>query len=178
MTAAGGIVLTAPVNLQKRGRSALVVDPQGALLSLLQTSSGDPLDEAEPDVGGFLWNELWTEDVAAATDFYRQLADYTDETNILGNGEIDREYRLLSSQGKPRVGIMKMPVKDLAPTWVSYLRIADATALDAIVARVEELGGAILLDPQDREIGGRVALIAGPSGAGIALQTWPFEPQQ
>jgi predicted enzyme related to lactoylglutathione lyase len=178
VTAAGGIVLTAPVNLQKRGRSALVVDPQGALLSLLQTSSGDPLDEAEPDVGGFLWNELWTEDVAAATDFYRQLADYTDETNILGNGEIDREYRLLSSQGKPRVGIMKMPVKDLAPTWVSYLRIADATALDAIVARVEELGGAILLDPQDREIGGRVALIAGPSGAGIALQTWPFEPQQ
>jgi hypothetical protein len=73
---------------------------------------------------------------------------------------------------------MKIPVEDLTPLWVSYLRIEDATALDAIVARVEELGGSILLDPQDREIGGRVALIAGPSGAGIALQTWPFEAQQ
>jgi len=166
VTAAGGTVLTVPVNLAQRGRSA----------TLLQTSSGDPLDEAEPDVGGFLWNELWTEDTGAAADFYKQLADYSDEDNILqDNVENNREYRLLSSQGKPRVGIMKIPVEDLTPLWVSYLRIEDAAALDAIVARVEALGGAILLDPQDREIGGRVALIAGPSGAGIALQTWPFE---
>lgn len=179
VTTAGGTVLTAPVNLAKRGRSAVVADPQGALFTLLQTNSGDPLDEAEPDVGGFLWNELWTEDVAAAADFYKQLADYADEGNVLqDNAENNREYRLLSSQGKPRVGIMKLPVEDLTPIWVSYLRIEDASALDAIVARVEELGGAILLDPQDREIGGRVALIAGPSGAGIALQTWPFEAQQ
>jgi len=179
VTAAGGTVLTAPVNLAKRGRSAVVADPQGALLALLQTSSGDPLDKAEPDVGGFLWNELWTEDVTSAADFYKQLAGYSDEDNILqDNVENNREYRLLSSQGKPRVGIMKIPVEDLTPLWVSYLRIEDATALDAIVARVEELGGSILLDPQDREIGGRVALIAGPSGAGIALQTWPFEAQQ
>ena len=179
LTAAGGTVLTAPVNLAKRGRSAVVADPQGALFVLLQTNSRDPLDEAEPDVGGFLWNELWTEDIGAAADFYKQLAGYTDEDNILqDNVENNREYRLLSSQGKPRVGIMKLPVEDLTPIWVSYLRIEDAAALDAIVARVEELGGAILLDPQDREIGGRVALIAGPSGAGIALQTWPFEAQQ
>jgi predicted enzyme related to lactoylglutathione lyase len=176
VTAAGGTVLTAPVNLAKRGRSAVVADPQGALLALLQTSSGDPLDETEPDVGGFLWNELWTEDVAAATDFYKQLAGSSDEGDILqDNVETNRRYHLLSSQGKPRVGIMKIPVEDLTPIWVSYLRIEDAAALDAIVARVEALGGAILLDPQDRDIGGRVALIAGPSGAGIALQTWPFE---
>ncbi|MCP4333681.1 MAG: VOC family protein [Gammaproteobacteria bacterium] len=179
VTATGGTVLTAPVNLAKRGRLAVVADPQGALFTLLQTHSRDPLDEAEPDVGGFLWNELWTEDVAAAADFYQQLAGYSDEGNILkDNVENNREYRLLSSQGKPRVGIMKIPAEDLTPLWVSYLRIEDAAALDAIVARVEELGGAILLDPQDREIGGRVALIAGPSGAGIALQTWPFEAQQ
>ena len=179
VTAAGGTVLTAPVNLAKRGRSAVVADQQGALLALLQTSSGDPLDKAEPDVGGFLWNKLWTEDVTSAADFYKQLAGYSDEDNILqDNVENNREYRLLSSQGKPRVGIMKIPVEDLTPLWVNYLRIEDATALDAIVARVEELGGSILLDPQDREIGGRVALIAGPSGAGIALQTWPFEAQQ
>jgi len=179
VTAAGGTVITTPVNLAKRGRSAVVADPQGALFTLLQTNSRDPLDEAEAEVGGFLWNELWTEDIDAAADFYKQLAGYSDEANTLqDNVEIDREYRLLSSQDKPRVGIMKIPIEDLQPIWVSYLRIEDAAALDAIVARVEDLGGAILLDPQDREIGGRVALIAGPSGAGIALQTWPFEAQQ
>jgi predicted enzyme related to lactoylglutathione lyase len=176
VTAAGGTVLTAPLDLAQRGRSAVVVDPQGALITLLQTNSRDPLDEAQADVGGFLWNELWTEDISAAAEFYKQLADYSEEDNVVqDNVKTSNRYRLLSSQGKPRVGIMPTPVEDLSPIWVSYLRIEDAAALDAIVARVEALGGAILLDPQDREIGGRVALIAGPSGAGIALQTWPFE---
>jgi len=179
VTAAGGTVLTAPLNLAQRGRSAVVADPQGALITLLQTNSRDPLDEAEAEVGGFLWNELWTEDFIAAAEFYKQLAGYVDESSaVQENVEINSRYRILSSQGKPRVGIMKIPVDDLSPVWVSYLRIEDAAALDAIVARVEALGGAILLDPQDREIGGRVALIAGPSGAGIALQTWPFEAEQ
>jgi predicted enzyme related to lactoylglutathione lyase len=176
VTAAGGTVLTAPLDLAQRGRSAVVVDPQGALITLLQTNSRDPLDKAQADVGGFLWNELWTEDISAAAEFYRQLADYSEDGNVVqDNVKTGARYRLLSSQGKPRVGIMKTPVEDLSPVWVSYLRIEDAAALDAIIARVEALGGAILLDPQDREIGGRVALIAGPSGAGIALQTWPFE---
>jgi len=179
VTAAGGTVLTAPLNLAQRGRSAVVADPQGALITLLQTNSRDPLDEAEAEVGGFLWNELWTEDFIAAAEFYKQLAGYVDESSaVQENVEINSRYRILSSQGKPRVGIMKIPVDDLSPVWVSYLRIEDAAALDAVVARVETLGGAILLDPQDREIGGRVALIAGPSGAGIALQTWPFEAEQ
>ena len=41
--------------------------------------------------------------------------------------------------------------------------------------RVVSLGGEILLPVEDREIGGQVALIAGPSGAGVVLQTWPSE---
>jgi len=177
--AAGGTVLTAPVELAERGRLALVADPQGALFSLLQTHSRDPLDDVEPDVGGFLWDELWTEDINAAAGFYKQLAGYAEEDNVeRDDALLNERYRLLRSQGRPRAGILKMPVEELRPTWVNYLRVADAAALDAIVARVEALGGSVLLDPQDREIGGRVALIAGPSGAGIALQTWPFEPRQ
>ncbi len=178
LAAAGGSVLTAPVDLAERGRLAVVADPQGALFTLLQTNAGDPLDDVDADTGGFLWDELWTEDVSAAADFYRQLADFADEDNVGLDGAMNGQYRLLRSQGKPRAGIMKMPVDGLSPIWVSYLRVADAKALDAIVAGVEALGGAILLDPQDREIGGRVALIAGPSGAGIALQTWPIEATQ
>jgi predicted enzyme related to lactoylglutathione lyase len=178
LAAAGGSVLTAPVDLAERGRLAVVADPQGALFTLLQTNAGDPLDDVDADTGGFLWDELWTEDVSAAADFYKQLATYADEDNVGLDGAMNGQYRLLRSQGKPRAGIMKMPVEGLSPIWVSYLRVADAAALDAIVARVEALGGAILLDPQDREIGGRVALIAGPSGAGIALQTWPIEAKQ
>jgi hypothetical protein len=179
LAAAGGTVLTAPVNLGERGRLALATDPQGALFSLLQTDARDPVDDGEPDVGGFLWNELWTGDIESAADFYQRLLGYTEEDRVSQvDASIQDRYRVLLSQDKPRAGILKMPVEGLSPIWVSYLRVADAAALDAIVARVEGLGGSILLDPQDRDIGGRVALIAGPSGAGIALQTWPFTTSQ
>ena len=43
-----------------------------------------------------------------------------------------------------------------------------------VTARVEALGGRVALEAQPRPIGGSVAVILGPSGAGIALQTWPL----
>lgn len=177
--AAGGSVLTAAVDLAERGRLALVTDPEGAIFSLLQTNAQDPPDDIEADVGGFLWDELWAEDIDAAAIFYRRVVAYAEADRVeRADAAMPGRYRVLRSQGKPRAGILQMPVEELNPIWVNYLRIADAAALDAIVARVEGLGGTILLDPQDREIGGRVALIAGPSGAGIALQTWPPEARQ
>ena len=56
--------------------------------------------------------------------------------------------------------------------WVSYLRIADKSALQAVLGKVESLGGSILVPMLERPHGGFMAIIAGPSGAGIALQTW------
>lgn len=176
LQAAGGTIFTKPTNLADRGRLAVVADPQGALFALLQTNTSDPLDLDKPEIGDFLWDELWTKDVGKATAFYKTLASFEDEDKIiLQKGKADSHYRILSSHGKPRVGIMENPVEGLVPIWVNYLRVKDAVTLDEIASRVEELGGAILLEPQDRAIGGRAALIAGPSGAGIALQTWPLK---
>ena len=53
--------------------------------------------------------------------------------------------------------------------WTPYLRVADP---GAIVARVEELGGRVVLEPVERAPGVMVALIIDPSGAGVAIQTW------
>ena len=57
--AEGGSVLTPARDLQRRGRIAVVKDAEGALLALLETRDGDPADR-EPELGGFLWDELWT----------------------------------------------------------------------------------------------------------------------
>jgi predicted enzyme related to lactoylglutathione lyase len=62
------------------------------------------------------------------------------------------------------------------PLWVSYLRVADEASLDAILARVEPLGGRILMPATARPAGGMLAVVADPSGAGIALQTWDVRP--
>jgi len=78
---------------------------------------------------------------------------------------------VLKIDGEPRAGVLVNPFEGERPVWVNYIRVADPAA---ITARVEDLGGRILVEAQARAIGGQVAFIAGPSGAGIALQTWPL----
>jgi hypothetical protein len=67
---------------------------------------------------------------------------------------------------------MSNPLEGLKPVWVSYIRVVNPAA---ITERVTGLGGQVIVDARSRPIGGEVAFIAGPSGAGIALQTWPLE---
>ena len=168
--AQGGNVLTPPTDLSDRGRLAVVTDPQGALLALLQTNDGDPADR-EPEYGDFLWDELWTTDPEAASSFYRQVASFElADTPVQSAPE--SSYRALESGGRPRVGMMAHPFDTAQPVWVTYIRVEDPAA---ITARVISLGGEIFVDARQRPVGGQAALIAGPSGAGIALQTWPLE---
>ena len=165
LEASGGSIFTPPTDLADRGRIAIVADSQGALFAMLETKDGDPLDK-EPVNGGFLWDEIWSINVGETVAFYQGIADY--DVGERGVGA-DKTYQFLSTAGQPRAGILANPVEGLQPLWVTYIRVEDPAA---ITARVEELGGRILLDAQDRDLGGQVALIAGPSGAGIALQSW------
>ncbi len=168
----GGSVLTPPRDLQRRGRIAVVQDPAGALLALLEAKDGDPVDR-EPELGDFLWNELWTVDVDGATKFYSDAAGYeAADWDTDSDEESPANYRLLKQGDKPRAGILANPFDDLDPVWVSYLRVESPAA---ITARVEELGGKVIVEARPRALGGEVAFIAGPSEAGIALQTWPLK---
>jgi predicted enzyme related to lactoylglutathione lyase len=175
---AGGTVFTPPTSLGERGTISVVADPQGAVLALLQTDGHDPADNgADTPIGGFLWDELWASDPADAAAFYQRLAAFDMEPLAAGPEQAPVAYKVLSSQGVPRLGIRKRPADDLSPTWASYLRVADEDGLKDIVARTEALGGRVLMPVTQRPRGGHVAVIAGPSGAGIALQTWPLPDQ-
>jgi len=169
VTAEGGDVLTQPTDVGSRGTLAVVMGPDGALFALITTRDGDPA-EREPTHNDWLWDELWTDDVDVATSFYQQVAGYgTDDQAI---ADSDSTYRVLNADNKPRAGILANPFEGERPVWVNYLRVEDPAA---ITARVEALGGQILVDAQKRAVGGEAALIAGPSGAGVALQTWPLD---
>jgi hypothetical protein len=160
----GGTVFTEPTDLTDRGRISVVADSQGALVALLRTEGGDPTDQ-EPQIGGFLWDELWTDDPNQSIEFFSELVDYEDNTVAI-EGE---DYRYLSSAGQPRVGIRKNPLPGLTPTWVTFIRVEDPAA---ITARVEELGGKVFVEAQTNPIGGQVAIIADPAGAGLVIQSW------
>ena len=164
----GGDILTPPTHLASRGSIAVLADSTGALLAVLQARGGDPADR-EPVTNSFLWDELWTSDVAKSSSFYQAVVGYDSENRAFGD-EGDT-YHLLKSGGEPRAGIEPNPFGDAPPIWVNYLRVADPAA---ITARVESLGGKVIVAAQAREIGGHAAMIAGPSGASIALQTWPL----
>lgn len=173
LAAAGGTVFTPPTSLGARGDIAVVADPQGAVLGLLQTRRGDPAERSgPPPVGGFLWNELWTADVEQAASFYTGMTGVTSETARLADEHPGIQYKLLSGAGQSRAGIRTRPIADMQPMWVNYLRINDKASLDRLLGRVEALGGKVLAPATERPGGGFVAVIAGPSGAGIALQTW------
>jgi predicted enzyme related to lactoylglutathione lyase len=161
----GGSVLGGPTDLADRGHISAVADTQGALFAVLQTSAGDPLD-TDPEVGDFLWDELWTDDVSKATEFYSDLLGYEARSETV---EDDSSYKYLAAQGYPRVAIIKNEVEGLDPTWVSYIRVEDVRA---VAAKVEGLGGRILLEPRANPIGGELAIVSDPTGAGIVIQTW------
>lgn len=167
----GGRVFAPPTELEKRGRIAVVADPQGALFALLQTRDGDPAD-VEAVKEDFLWDELWTTEVDQSTDFYRQVTGIGHRDYSANDDARDQGYRVLVAGDRPRAGIMQNPFGDVPPVWISYVWVDDP---DAITARVEALGGRVLVEAQARDVGGRVAFIADPSGAGIALQTWPIQ---
>jgi predicted enzyme related to lactoylglutathione lyase len=167
----GGTVRRGPVDVQARGRLTLIEDVRGAELALLETRDGDP-EDSTPAVGDFLWDEVWTDDVSATSAFYNRVAglDVGDQSTERGS-----QYRTLSSGDTPRAGVLPMPFEGLTSVWVSYVRVDDP---EAITARVAELGGSVLVDVRQRDIGGEAALIADPSGAVIAIQTWTPAPEQ
>ena len=164
---AGGEIMTPPTDLNERGRIAVVTDNSGALFAILQTRDGDPIDTSAA-FGSFMWDEVWVPDSAAAANFYSSIAPFQPVSLETGR---DSVYRGLAVDGRPRMGILQDPIEELPPTWASYIRVEDMSVLD----KVEALGGEVLLPAANRDIGGQVALIAGPSGAGVVLQTWPAE---
>lgn len=169
VSGAGGKVINAPESIGARGRMAVVEDSTGALFAVIQTKGGDPAD-AEPMQSGWLWDELWTSDVDGATGFYQSVLGFQHTDHAIENK--DGNYRVLKYAGKPRAGILKNPFDGERPVWVNYIRVEDPSA---VTAKVEGLGGRVLIETQARPIGGEVAFIAGPSGAGVALQTWPLD---
>ncbi len=172
VAANGGEILTPPTDVGSRGTLAVVAGPDKAIIALVQTRGGDP-EESEPVVNGWLWNELWTNNVEQATSFYQAVAGFEIEDHAVP-GE-DHDYRVLKSGDSARAAIMPNPFERELPVWVNYIRVDDPAA---ITARVEELGGVVFIDASPRALGGEVAFVAGPSGAGVALQTWPLDREE
>ena len=158
-----------PTDYSNRGRLALVRDPQGAILSILKSSTGDP--EREPIINRWLWNDLWTDDIEGAVTFYNNLVGF--EKKSLSE-DANSNYSLFTINEKPKAGLIKIPFPNVRPNWVPYIAVDNAKE---IINKAIELGGRILLEPEGvRE--GKVAIIADPTGAAFTVQQWPLTEEE
>ena len=114
-------------------------------------------------VGKFVWLDLVSEDVEASKQFYGDLFGWTFES--VGEGDA---YTLIRHGGKAMGGIIYSDrLTDVSESrWVSYLSVAD---VDASANLVRERGGRVHVAPTDVPDRGRLAVVADPHGAIVAL---------
>lgn len=167
VTANGGLVLNGPVDMNLRGRAALVSDPQRADLVLLEAKGGAPVESAAA-IGDWLWDEIWSNDAEETEAFY---------ASVLGYDEVlsSDDYDVLMYQGKWRVGIRHVRDDSEHLLWVPVIRVADP----AVTAqRAKALGGVVWLTPDEIPGDSNTALIGDTTGALILLQQWPDRSSQ
>ncbi len=165
---AGGSVMVPPMDVFTSGRMAVVVDPEGAVLSLWQ--AGDHVGGEVFNVpGAMTWNELNTRDVAAAREFYGKALGWEFEI-FEGGGD---PYWLITVPAKTQGGALSEDAynggmltiseemgPDMPAHWSVYFQSAD---VDADVAKAQELGGT-LVAPVMESSAGRIAVVADPQG--------------
>ena len=156
---AGGTVAMEPFDVMDAGRMAFVLDPSGAPVAFWQAGQhiGATLVN-EP--GTVVWNELIT-DNPAVVSFYERVLGVTTATAEMGEGK----YTMFQVAGR-EVGGTTPPMMEGVPNhWHVYFSVADA---DASAAKIQELGGSVMVAPFDTPIG-KMAVVTDPQGAVFSL---------
>jgi predicted enzyme related to lactoylglutathione lyase len=115
------------------------------------------------------WTELWSHDPDAASSFYADVLGY--ERGTIDEPGLPRGYQVFRAEGEPTAGLIALPERRIRAHWLPYVRVRDP---QAVAARVEELGGRVLIAPSPELRNGTVALIADPGGAPLVVQQWPI----
>jgi uncharacterized protein len=117
--------------------------------------------------GAFSWCELLTTDVPEAKRFYSKLFGWTLEPAPMPG----MEYTLVKYGGEQMGGIMSMPpgCEGMPPSWGVYVTVAD---VDATAKLAVEMGGKVLVPPQDIPQVGRFCVLQDPQGATIKAITY------
>lgn len=182
---AGGQVLSEPFDVFDAGRMGVFADPEGAVFSIWQPGSHRG-SAAVNEHGAVNFNDLHTGDVAAAKTFYGAVFNWTtidagypmwalpgygDHLEQLNPGMREGMKQMGAPEGFEDVVARILP-RDGGPAhWSVTFAVDD---VDAIVARVCELGGSVLSEPQNAPWV-RFAVLADPAGASFIVSQFVAE---
>jgi hypothetical protein len=162
-TAGGGRVLFPARSLPQQGMRAVLIDPDGAELGIMNSSSGDPAEYAAGP-GDWVWSELYARDPAKAGQYYRSVAGY----EVVPDTRTARaDSFVLVSGGYSRASVLPVPNRPKArPIWLLFVKVA---SVNDTIARATALGGRVLRAPSGNSTEYDKAIIADPAGAVIGI---------
>jgi uncharacterized protein len=140
----GGAVHREPWDIPGAVRMAVISDPGGAVLNIMQ-----PLSKKErgwPDkgaAGAVGWNELHAANLDEAWNFYSGLFGWT-KGYAHDMGEAFGVYQIFQIDGKDIGGMMRKMDDMPRPVWLYYFMV---DGIDAAAARVLEAGGNVVMGP-------------------------------
>jgi len=158
----GASLIVEPFDVMELGRMAVIADPSGGILSLWEARQhiGSEFVNAP---GALAWNDLVTPDPEAGKRFYGDLFGWTFQ-------EMSGEYTVIRNGDRSNGGIFANPDAPQA-AWLPYFGIGD---LDALMARIDGLGGRVFMGPVDVPAG-RFVVLTDPQGALFAVLTGDYD---
>lgn len=158
----GGKVVWGPTDIEGVGRMGTFFDPQGAMLSVMRSTLGDPVPGKLPGAGQFCWEELEARDVEAAKTFYGAVLGWkpfpgpSARYTMLGMG---------ARAGETAASLCAAPAGN-RPAWRSFVLVGE---LRAVRERAARLGGKVLVEETVVPGVGIASTIADPQGAELNL---------
>lgn len=118
--------------------------------------------------GLFTWTDISLPDPAGGSKFYADLFGWKAEDQHDPDGNYI--YTMFSKGGKSAAGLGPQP-PDMAqsgfpPMWTSYVNVHD---IEATIGRWTAAGGSVMVPIMDVFTSGRMAVVADPEGAVVAL---------
>ena len=107
--------------------------------------------------GRFVWCDLMTSDPQAAQAFYTKVAGWGTQA---WDGPMP--YTMWTAAAGPVGGVMQLPDSESHPHWLAYISTPDC---DATAQQAKDLGGTVVVPPQDIPEVGRFTVIQDPQGA-------------
>ncbi|MEZ4506576.1 MAG: VOC family protein [Thermomicrobiales bacterium] len=146
------------------GKLSVLDDPTGASFYLYQPSSELWTTESAYDrgPGHVIWNELITNDLEAASAFYREIAGW----ELVPMGDGPNPYTVAKADGAPVAGLFQPGESPERSAWIMSVETSD---IDATIAHAVELGGRIIHPANTVPGVGRTAWIADPTGGVVGL---------
>lgn len=153
---AGGTFILPPMDVMKSGRMLIAQDPAKAAFGVWQP--GEHIGAQRVNApNSLVWNELQTNDVEGAKTFYAGVFGWTYQVD-------DKGYVAVLAGERVQAGMMQIQPEwgEVPPNWSVYFMVDD---VNAAVAKVQELGGNVMVPPTPAGEMGKFSVVQDPLGA-------------